>query len=239
MSHPTRAFASGPVSIASVALAAFGLLLTGCAGGPDGRPRPISVGETPDGLGKVSTRGPGALFVKPNHPVGSYDDIMVATIGIHYAPGQDELTEEQEDVIFDRMVGTLYEGVAASFGLAKQPGPCTVKMGLYLKDVDFYESRTSGSQTRFVNSYGAATLVFEFRDSMTDEPLVRYGQRRSFGSGVDAGNARGPELDRLGDTLDKMLEDVGLTLQEVHAPNVAADAARGCSGNLGRSLAES
>jgi hypothetical protein len=239
MPCPARASSFGSVSGVCAALAALALVLGGCAADPERRPRPISVGKTPDGLARVSTRGPGDLFVKQNHPVGSYDDIMVATIGIHYAPGQDELTEEQEDVIFDRMVATLYDGVARGFSIAKQPGPCTVKMGVYLKDVDFYESRTSGSQTRFVSSYGAATLVFEFRDSTTDEALVRYGQRRSFGAGVDAGGPRGPNLDLLGDTLEKMLEDVGVTLQEVLAPNVEGEAARGCQGNLGRALTES
>ena len=216
--------------VAGVVLAATGP--AGCAVGS----RPTETSS--DGLARVSSRGPGALYLKPEHPVGSYDDIMVTSIGIHYATGQRALSEDEEDVIFDRMVDTLYQGVAAEFGLAKQPGPCTVKMGLYLKDVDFYESHVTGSQTRFVNSYGAATLVFEFRDSLTDEALVRYGQRRSFGAGVDSGDLRGPDLERLGVTLDRMLEDVGRTLQEVLAPNVDGRAAMGCNGNLGRALAK-
>jgi len=236
MTHTTRAPLRWTIAFAALAALAFGG--AGCSSSPDGKPRPISRSQTSDGLAKVSTRGPGTLYVKPNHPVGSYDDIMVATIGIDYARGQDELSEEDEDVVFDRMVATLYEGVAADFGLAREPGPCTVKMGLYLTDVDFYESRVSGSQTRFISSYGAATLVFEFRDSTTDEALVRYGQRRSFGAGVEGGNVRGPDLDLLGATLDAMLEDVGRTLQEVLAPNVKGEAARGCQGKLGQALAQ-
>lgn len=203
-----------------------------CAGGA-GRSQ-----QTDDGLAKVSTRGPGILYVKPGHPVGSYDDIMLASIGIHYAAGQKELAESDEDVILDGMEATIYERVAAGFQVAERPGPCTVKLGVYLKDVDFYESSGSGAQTRFISSYGAATLVFEFRDSLSDEPLVRYGQRRSFGAGVDAGSLKSMDLKRLATTLERMLEDAGDTLQEALAPEVAGRAAVGCNGLIGRTLAQ-
>lgn len=190
-----------------------------------------------DGLAKVSSRGPGSLYMKPNHPVGSYDDILVAKVGINYTQGQKPLPPETEQALFSRMIFGLQGGVDTEFRLAQKPSPCTLELGLYLTNLSFYEADGQGSQTSFINSFGQATLVFEFRDSMTDEALVRYGQTSSLGSGVEGG-ARGPDIDRLNRALDRMLENVGRKLQDVVPVAMEARSDAGCQGKIGRAVLE-
>lgn len=216
-----------PRAIAAIAVAS--MLSAGCS--------LVQPRMTEDGLAKVSSRGPGALYMKPGHSAGSYDNIMVAKIGIDYAPDQEPLSEAIEQAIFDRMVFGLQNGVDTEFNLALSPGPCTLQLGLYLTRLRFYDHEVSGSQTSFVNSYGEATLVFEFRDSVTDEALVRYGQSSSLGSGVEGG-ASGPDIDRLNRTLDRMLLNVGRKLQEVVPVDVAARSEQGCNGAVGKAVLE-
>lgn len=192
-----------------------------------------------DGLAKVPGPGPGTLFVKPGHPVGSYDAILLRPkVGFDYAAGQEPLPPHVERRIAERMVFGLSRGVDAKFQPALDPDPCAVQLGLWLTNLRFYESLGKGSKTSYVNSYGQATLIFEFRDSMTDEPLIRYGQTARLGSGVDGGTATGPDLRRLNRAIDVMLRNVGEKLQEVVPVTEEAgfESAHGCQGKLGKAV---
>jgi len=191
---------------------------------------------TEDGLEKVTGSGPGSLYVKPGHPVGSYDKILLARkFGIHYSAGQEPLDPSLERALVDHMINRIV-ALNREFEVVDTPDHCTTQMGLYLTRVQFYEPSGSGAQTSYVNSYGSATLVFEFRDAMTEEPLVRYGQTARLGSGVQGGT-QGPDLDRLKRALDTMLRNVGVTLQE-RVPVAAAPAAseHGCQGNIAKAV---
>lgn len=190
---------------------------------------------TDDGLVETPTRGRGTLFVRPDHHVGDYDRIWVAQMGITYARGQKPLATEQEDEIFDMLEdGLAIDMDADSVVSALEPGPCTVKFGLYVTDLELYESPTVGSQKNIVESYGVFTLVMEFRDSETDLPLVRYGQRRSLGSGIQEGKIE-PDMHRLGLAIDAAMEDVGDQLARVVPNNTNARGDLGCRGLLGLS----
>ncbi|MGI9591569.1 MAG: hypothetical protein ACR2P8_09385 [Myxococcota bacterium] len=191
---------------------------------------------TDDGLEKVSGAGPGSLYVKPGHPVGSYDKILLARkFGIHYSAGQEPLEPRVEQALVDHMIHRIV-ALNREFDVVDTPDHCTTQMGLYLTRVQFYEPTGSGSQTSYVNSYGSATLVFEFRDAMTEEPLVRYGQTARLGSGVQGGT-QGPDLDRLKRALDQMLFNVGVTLQErVPVADTTVESEHGCEGNIAKAV---
>lgn len=188
---------------------------------------------TDDGLVRSPTSGRGTLFVRPGHHVGDYHQIWVAQLGITYARGQEPLAPEQEDDIYQLLLdGLEIDMDADSVVAALEPGPCTVKFGLYVTELELYESSTAGSQKNYIESYGSLTLVMEFRDSQTDLPLVRYGQRRSLGSGVQEGKVE-PDLHRLGVAIASIMEDVGDHLAHVIPTNTNARANLGCRGLLG------
>jgi len=192
-----------------------------------------------DGLTKVAGPGPGTLFVKTGHAVGSYDAILLRPkVGFDYAAGQEPLPPHVEQRIAERMVYGLRRGVDAQFQPASEPDPCAVQLGLWLTNLSFYESLGKGSKTSYVNSYGQATLIFEFRDSMTDEALVRYGQTARLGSGVDGGTTTGPDLRRLNRAIDVMLRNVGQKLQEVVpvSEESSFESAHGCQGKIGKAV---
>lgn len=215
-----------PLRIASIALA--GLLTASCSVfGPQ---------LSEDGLAKVRISGPGTLLMKPDHPAGSYDSILlVPKVGLDYATGQEPLPYYVEQAIVEHMLARLTSGARTSFPVVTTPGPCTVQLGLWLTRLSFYETRGSSSQTNFINSYGNATLVFEFRDSMTNQALIRYGQTANLGSGVE-GSARGPNLDRLYRVLDVMLDNVGTRMQEALPVQMDSPSHKGCTGKLGRAV---
>lgn len=206
----------------AVALAALG-----CASMPEPE-------RSPDGLVRVPSRKPGTLFAKPDHNIGDYDNFLVAEIGLAYAAGQKPLSAQDESRVHQMMADALSSNIRANaFEVVSEPGPCTLRIGFYLTGLEFYESAVQGSQKTFVHSYGAVTVVLELRDSLTNQPLVRFGQRRRLGSGEQEGRVE-PDLDRIGRALRAMLADVGDSLQDVLPVTTAARAERGCEGRVGR-----
>ena len=87
---------------------------------------------------------------------------------------------------------------------------------LGLKDMRLHvnDSGASGSSISHVNSFGSATMIIEFRDSRTDEVLIRYASHRGLGGGPGTGRV-GANLPRLGRTLGDRVTDMTLELQKI------------------------
>jgi hypothetical protein len=109
-----------------------------------------------------------------------------------------------------------------------QAGPCTLKMGVHLAALGFPRPGFTGLRNR-----GSAVVILELRDSQTNEPLVRYGQRRELATGGRTTDGT-PDLDRLEGTLREVLHEVRLALQKSLVVNpTGARAGLGCKGVVG------
>ena len=99
-------------------------------------------------------------------------------------------------------------------GRADQPGECVVALELGLKDMRLYIGQAEGSAISYVRSFGEATMIVEFRDSLTEETLVRYAAHRGLGGGQGSGRM-GANLGRLGRALGDMVTDMVTELQTI------------------------
>ncbi len=220
----------GPIAFA-VLLAA----LLGCAGG-GGTSRSASqvAKKTSDGLELVRSTKRSVLWVKPDHHLGRYDDVIVKVAGFLYADGQSTLDPAQEKEVGEILQGAL-AGITAKgpVGIATAPGPCVVVVNVGLKDLRLHtanDSATSGSSTSFVSSFGSVTLVVEFRDSMTNTALLRYMAARGLGGGTGTGQA-GANLPRLGRTLGEIVTGMVDELAKI-VPSTTAKQATECKGGI-------
>jgi hypothetical protein len=198
------------------------LLAIGCAGE---RPPQHDAG----GLVRQGLRKPGNLFAHPTLSIDDYDDVWLGEIGIQYADGQEPLAEADEkqvpQVIHDL---ALRELPAADALAAHQGGACTLKMGVHLAALAFPRPGLTGPR-----NHGAALVVVELRDSQTNEPLVRYGQRRDLPTGIRRAEQSRSNVERLEETLEPALGDAGAALRALPVKATGALAARGCRGAVG------
>jgi hypothetical protein len=192
-----------------------------------------------DGLVHVETQRGGTLYLRPNRGVDGFDDVYVAQIGIAYKEGQTPLSGSEENRVYQRLLTSrTAELEAQGQKIAKGAGACTLAQSIYLTELELFSTQVTGSQTNIVSSFGAVTVVTEFRDSLTNEVLVRYGARQGLGGGVAEGRVY-PDLDRLDQTLQTILRVMGEILRSElpHTP-IDARAASGCHGAIGRARLE-
>ena len=216
---------SGPTRLPPFRLSAVGWVLAGlvavstwtaCTGSSPSvesvkAPREV----TSDGLELVRTKPRSRLWVRPDHHLGRYDDILISGIGFAYGTDQDRLEEAQEEELGKMLEGAIV-GITESgpVGLTKEAGPCVVSIQLGLKDILLHIAETSGSSVSYVSSFGSATMVVEFRDSTTDLPLLRYAANRGLGGGPGTGQV-GANMGRLGRALAEMVTDMTTELQTI------------------------
>jgi hypothetical protein len=188
--------------------------------------------RSPDGLVRTSSWKPGNLFAHPTRSIDDYDDIWVAEIGLHYADGQEPLADSDANRIRRMMYDTVLERFPVAGQLtARAAGPCTLRLGVYLAALEFPGSDAARKRR---SHNGAATVVFELRDSQSNEPLVRYGQRRELDSGGLRRASTGPDLDRFESALRTALDDVGLRMHDALPVNATgARTEQGCQGTVG------
>jgi Protein of unknown function (DUF3313) len=182
----------------------------GCAG--DGTTRASSqyAQSTSDGLQLARSTKRSVLWVKPDHHLGRYDAVIVQVAGFRYADGQPPLDPEQEKEVGQILAGVLAEITAnGPVGIATAPGPCVAVVNVGLKDLRLHTSDSggAGSSSSFVSSFGSATLVVEFRDSVSDAPLLRYMAARGLGGGPGTGRS-GANLPRLGRALGEIVTEM-------------------------------
>jgi len=194
-------------------LALLPLGLAACSGTGGGPPSPPEL--TSDGLQMVRSTSRSRLWVKPDHHIGRYDDILVTGIGFAYGRGQDALSREQENQVGQMLKSSISKITERGpVGQATEAGPCVVSLQLGLKDIYLHIGKTSGSSVSFVSSFGSATMVVEFRDSLTDVPLLRYAANRGLGGGPGTGRM-GANLGLLGWALGEMVTDMTTELRKI------------------------
>lgn len=184
---------------------------------------------TSDGLELARYTKRSVLWVKPDHHLGRYDDVIVQVAGFLYAEGQPSLDADAEREVGQMLKGAL-AGITADgpVGIATAPGPCAVVVNVGLKDLRLHtpDAAVAGSSTSFVTSFGTATLVVEFRDSLTDTPLLRFMAARGLGGGPGTGQS-GPNLARLGKTLGEIVTEMVDELAKI-VPSTTAKRAHEC-----------
>jgi hypothetical protein len=180
------------------------------------------------GLVRVKSWKSGNLFSHPSLSIDDYDDIWLAAIGIQYAEGQKPLAEPDEQSVRKVVFDTVLEEVPIATQLGvRQAGPCTLKMGVHLAALALPRPFT-GRQNR-----PSAVVVFELRDSQTDEPLVRYGQRRELARAARRTEG-GLDPEQLEEAMRAALDDVNTAIRDAVPVNATgARAAQGCKGAIG------
>jgi hypothetical protein len=176
------------------------------------------------GLVLIPHSGPGELFAHPSRSIDDYDDFLVSDVGLSYAPKQTPLSEEDLQRFRTMAYGVVVREIpAAGYLAARGPGPCTVKLGVQFDRLEF-----PGADSR---KNGSTTVILELRDSVTNDPIVRYGQHRELSVGMGSAPQ---DLKRLESTLEIVAEDVRLRLREQLALNqTGARSAQGCKGVIG------
>jgi len=126
--------------------------------------------KSPDGLHKVDGVAVGTLYMRPDYFFGSYESFFLKPTSVDYARGARMLELEEEDELI-RIFETVARQAIGGSGRKEvyDPGPCVAVVQLALVDIDV------GAEAGAV---GATTLVMEVRDGVTNEALLRYGQRR-------------------------------------------------------------
>lgn len=210
------------------------LACTGTTGSGE-RPRvPDTPEMTPSGLALVRKTPRSMLWVRPDHHVGHYDDILITGVGFTYGLGQTELNAQQEGQVRTMLIEAIdaFTEAPSPVGRAFRPGACVVAVQVGLKDMRLHisESSASGSSTSFVNSFGSATMIIEFRDSMTDQVLIRYASHRGLGGGPGTGRG-GANLPRLGRALGEMVTDMTNELQKI-TPTTTVRTPTECKGGI-------
>ena len=180
----------------------------------------------PSGLVPIAIKGPGELFAHPTRSIDHYDDILVGEVNLDYAPKQEPLSQEDLRRFQTSAYGVVVRQIPAAGQLsAREPGPCTVKLGVQFQDLTF-----AGPRSR---EGGSTTVILEFRDSQTGDPVVRYVQHRELGIGAST-ETGGPDLGRLEATLEIVAEEVRLHFRDVLPLNATgARASLGCKGVIG------
>ena len=179
---------------------------------------------------KETKREPGKLYAHPTRSIDDYDDFLLSDVGITYAPREQKLSDQDMQRLRSMSYEIVNRQIPAAGQLAvNKPGPCTVTLGVQLASLEF---PTKSDQQ------GHATVVMEFRDSLSNDPIVRYEQHRELSMGLST-EAEGPDLDRLGKTLEIVAEDMRMRFRDVLPLNATgARAAQGCKGVIGKVRAQ-
>ena len=164
------------------------LLLVGCTA-PDTQPE-LGSEETFDGLRRVTNAQASAAWLRPGTDFSRYTKISLEGAGIEFrqvanrggSQREFALTPAQKDRLREVVRGVFLEELANSsrFQLVEEPGPdvLTVWGGLY-DVVSFVPPERAGRSSVFISEVGAATLVLELRDSMSNTTLARALDRRA------------------------------------------------------------
>jgi len=188
-------------------------------------PGPLARAEkkTPDGLVLVEQHRKGALFVKPAHGITQHHRYYLNQVLVTYERDSNRFTAVQEKRIKDYVEDTTISGMTAEGStMVTGPGACILSLGIGLVDVELTEPDGSSSSTSLLSSWGGVTLVADLRNSVTGEPLLRYGRRVQFPGGIQWQDDQ-PPWSQVRQTLDKLLLDQQATLLQGLPDSTVAD----------------
>ena len=174
---------------------------------------------TKDGLHLVHADGPGAIFVKPPQPhLYRNDKILLAPVAISYTK-----TSKRRRHVYELEMGrhirqALTQKLESSAGwqLVKRPGKNVLRVKLAILEMELRDPEASGAaSTNYLSKGGHITIVMDLRDSVTDEPLLRFVERGSLPGGFYADPSTA-EVDRVKRAVDRFAADTGTSLELFH-----------------------
>jgi len=179
---------------------------------------------TADGLVKAEIDLPGALFIREDHGIGSYDAFVVPSVGVNYKRKSKQLKPEMEEELQTTLRDSLVEAAqAAEIPVLDKPGKCVMQVGLAVYNVNI-------ARNPHASSLGTMTLVMEFRDSVSRQPLLRYAIPNQIANRQRSAN-RNRQL-RKG--FDEMVQKLDLATA-LRAAGLGDDQVRpGCNGLLAK-----
>lgn len=174
------------------------VVIAGCAAG-----EPPTIDTRPgaevsfDGLNRVLNSGADEAWARAGLDLSVYTKVKLESAGIEYRPGGEssalwsvrrsgsgpyEVTEAQktrlEEIVREVFLEELREG--QKYTVVDEPGPdVLIVRGRLLDVVSYVPPEPVGRTDVFLNRVGEATLIVEFRDSITDAILVRSIDRRA------------------------------------------------------------
>ncbi len=165
-------------------------VLCGCTTGPQSL---VTDGPASfDGLLPVANTGSVDTWARPGFDVSGYQKIAFSGAGIHYRPvrggGSRYLNrsdyplkpadrERLEQIIVEEFTKELKQ--VDAYELAEGPGANTLLLTISIHDVVSKVPPADQSVDVYLSEVGAATLVLELRDSVTNTILARTKQRRA------------------------------------------------------------
>jgi len=119
-------------------------------------------------LERVEIPLPGILEIRADHGIGSYDALLIPNATLRYERESLKLTRFARQIFLSLLVETLTEASrAASIPIVDEPGPCVMEINLEVLGLHL---AVGDSAERLAE----LTLVMEFLDSTSREPLLRY-----------------------------------------------------------------
>jgi len=204
--------------LATVAIVSLGCGTTSGTGGAESR----DARTTHDGLVQVDIDGPGKLFLRENHGIGGYDEIVVVPSFLTYQRGSTHLDPELEKIYEVSLEQALVDAAdAAHVPITYDVGNCVLKVGVGFVNVGL--SRSSSADL-----LGEMTLVIEYQDSMSGESLLRYATDEEIEREAD-GTSR---EDQIRASFDKMISDINIIDTLRKATKVPSKPRPGCKGGL-------
>jgi hypothetical protein len=183
---------------------------------------------TVDGLVRVDIEGRGDLFLRKDHGIGGYDAIAIAPSFINYRRTSARLDEIDEEVYLVSLEQSLVDiAEAAEVPIENALGNCVIKVGAGFVNVDLARSDSA-------KVLGRMTLVIEYKDSMSGQSLLRYAAQEEIEK-IDGGSTR---EEQIGDSFDRMIEEVNLIAALTAATSVPSPPRPGCEGALVKARTE-
>ena len=177
---------------------------------------------TVDGLVRVDIEGRGNLYLRKDHGIGGYDAIAIAPSFINYRRTSARLDEIDEEVYLVSLEQSLVDiAEDAKVPIENALGNCVIKVGAGFVNVDLARSDSA-------KVLGRMTLVIEYKDSMSGESLLRYAAEEEIEK-MAGGSSR---EEQIGDSFDRMIEEVNLIAALTAATSVPSSPRPGCEGTL-------
>ena len=181
--------------------------------------------RTIDGLDRIEVGVPGfegILEVRPDHRIGAYDALLLASPSLGYRRHSMRLTTDGEAVFLALLQQSLVDAIRASrVSTVEGPERCAMEIELEVIRMDLDTGAQAGELAEM-------TIIMHFRDSMSGTPLLRYAKRNTVPH-PDRGVTDDLQI-RAG--LDRIVRDMNIAT--VLRPAGLADDSKveGCEGTL-------
>jgi hypothetical protein len=177
--------------------------------------------RTDDGLVRVvAPELDGHLYVKPPRlDLQRYHRMGLIPAHISYKKGIKPWDSRGEETLRTHFQSALERelgrGTSWEPTTQRADDALLVAVGALELDADTSPVEATGSKTHFTNASGGLVLVMQLMDSITEEPLLRFAERRMLPGGTFSGTQI--ELMRVMKAFDAFANDLGDTIESYYA----------------------